>query len=157
MENATVTGIPFSKAEARITLNGVPDRPGSSALIFSSLGDAGINVDMIIQSQTQENGATDMTFTVTDTDMERAVALMEEKHSEIGYQCLIADDKVAKVSIVGVGMRTNSGVAQTMFNALAAKGINIQVITTSEIKVSVLIGEDYFGTCGACPALRLWP
>ena len=98
---------------------------------------------MIIQSQTQENGTTDMTFTVTDTDMERAVTLMEEKRSDIGYHSLIADDKVAKVSIVGVGMRTNSGVAQTMFNALSAKGINIQVITTSEIKVSVLIGEDY--------------
>ena len=143
MENATVTGIPFSKAEARITLNGVPDRPGSSADIFTSLGDAGINVDMIIQSQTQENGATDMTFTVTDTDMERAVALMEERRSEIGYASLVANDKVAKVSIVGVGMRTNSGVAQTMFTALADKGINIQVITTSEIKVSVLIAEDY--------------
>ena len=143
MENATVTGIPFSKAEARITLNGVPDRPGSSADIFTSLGNAGINVDMIIQSQTQENGATDMTFTVTDTDMERAVALMEEKRAEIGYASLVANDKVAKVSIVGVGMRTNSGVAQTMFTALAEKGINIQVITTSEIKVSVLIAEEY--------------
>ena len=143
MEDATVTGIPFSKAEARITLSGVPDRPGSSADIFTSLGDAGINVDMIVQSQTQENGATDMTFTVTDTDMERAVALMEAKRAAIGYTSLVADDKVAKVSIVGVGMRTNSGVAQTMFTALADKGINIQVITTSEIKVSVLIGEEY--------------
>ena len=143
MENTTVTGIPFSKAEARITLNGVPDRPGSSAEIFTSLGNAGINVDMIIQSQTHENGATDMTFTVTDTDMERAVALMEEKHGEIGYVSLVANNKVAKVSIVGVGMRTNSGVAQNMFTALAEKGINIQVITTSEIKVSVLIAEEY--------------
>ena len=84
-----------------------------------------------------------MTFTVTDTDMERAVALMEERRNEIGYASLVANDKVAKVSIVGVGMRTNSGVAQTMFTALADKGINIQVITTSEIKVSVLIAEDY--------------
>ncbi len=143
MENANVTGIPFSKNEARITLNGVPDRPGTSSLIFGALGEAGINVDMIVQSRPNENQATEMTFTVTDTDMDRAVKLMEERQGEIGYQDLIADDKVAKVSIVGVGMRTNSGVAQTMFTALADKGINIQVITTSEIKVSVLIGEDY--------------
>lgn len=143
MENAVVTGIPFSKNEARITLHGVPDRPGTSALIFGALGDAGINVDMIIQSTTNENQTTEMTFTVTDTDMDRAVSLMEERQNDIGYQQLIADSKVAKVSIVGVGMRTNSGVAQTMFRALSDKGINIQVITTSEIKVSVLIAEDY--------------
>lgn len=143
MENANVTGIPFSKNEARITLNGLPDRPGTSSLIFGALGEAGINVDMIVQSRPNENQATEMTFTVTDTDMDRAVKLMEERQSEIGYKDLIADDKVAKVSIVGVGMRTNSGAAQTMFTALADKGINIQVITTSEIKVSVLIAEDY--------------
>ena len=143
MENADVTGIPFSKNEARITLNGVPDRPGTSALIFTALGDAGINVDMIVQSRPNENQTTEMTFTVTDTDMDRAVTLMEERQSDIGYQDLIADNKVAKVSIVGVGMRTNSGVAQTMFKALSEKGINIQVITTSEIKVSVLISEEY--------------
>lgn len=143
METADVTGIPFSKAEARITLNGVPDRPGTSALIFSALGDAGINVDMIVQSQTNENQATDMTFTVTDTDMDRAVSLMERRRVEIGYQELVADDKVAKVSIVGVGMRTNSGVAQKMFRTLSEKGINIKVITTSEIKVSVLVAEEY--------------
>jgi len=143
METADVTGIPFSKAEARITLNGVPDRPGTSALIFSALGDAGINVDMIVQSQTNENQATDMTFTVTDTDMDRAVSLMESRRVEIGYQELVADDKVAKVSIVGVGMRTNSGVAQKMFRTLSEKGINIKVITTSEIKVSVLVAEEY--------------
>lgn len=143
METADVTGIPFSKAEARIALNGVPDRPGTSALIFSALGDAGINVDMIVQSQTNENQATDMTFTVTDTDMDRAVSLMESRRVEIGYQELVADDKVAKVSIVGVGMRTNSGVAQKMFRTLSEKGINIKVITTSEIKVSVLVAEEY--------------
>lgn len=143
METADVTGIPFSKNEARITLNGVPDRPGTSALIFTALGEAGINVDMIVQSRPNENQTTEMTFTVTDTDMDRAVTLMETRQSEIGYQDLIADDKVAKVSIVGVGMRTNSGVAQTMFKALSEKGINIQVITTSEIKVSVLISEEY--------------
>ena len=143
METALVKGIPFSRAEARITLHGVPDRPGTSALIFGALGDAGINVDMIIQSRPSEDQATEMTFTVTDTDMDRAVALMTERQGDIGYADLIADKKVAKVSIVGVGMRTNSGVAQTMFRALADKGINIQVITTSEIKVSVLIAEDY--------------
>ena len=143
METADVRGIPFSKNEARITLHGVPDRPGTSALIFGELGDAGINVDMIVQSRPNENQATEMTFTVTDTDMDRAVTLMEQHQREIGYQELIADNKVAKVSIVGVGMRTNSGVAQRMFQTLAEKGINIQVITTSEIKVSVLIAEEY--------------
>ena len=143
MENATVTGIPFSKNEARITLNAVLDRPGAAALIFGVLGEAGINVDMIVQSRPNESRTTEMTFTVMDSDMARAVKLMEERQTEIGYRDLVADDKVAKVSILGVGMRTHSGVAQTMFTALADKGINIQVITTSEIKVSVLIAQEY--------------
>ena len=143
MENATVTGIPFSKNEARITLNAVLDRPGAAALIFGVLGEAGINVDMIVQSRPNESRTTEMTFTVMDSDMARAVKLMEEWQTEIGYRDLVADDKVAKVSILGVGMRTHSGVAQTMFTALADKGINIQVITTSEIKVSVLIAQEY--------------
>ena len=143
METADVKGIPFSRAEARITLHGVPDRPGTSASIFGALGAAGINVDMIIQSRPSDNQAAEMTFTVADTDMDRAVALMADGKDDIGYSDLISDSKVAKVSIVGVGMRTNSGVAQTMFRTLAEKGINIQVITTSEIKVSVLIAEEY--------------
>ena len=143
METSNVTGIPFSKNEARITLNGVADRPGTSAAIFGALSEAGINIDMIVQSRPNENQTTEMTFTVTDTDMPRAVALMEERQQEIGYVDLIASDQVAKVSIVGVGMRTNSGVAQTMFRALSEKNINIQVITTSEIRVSVLIAQDY--------------
>ena len=145
MEKDVVSGIAFSRDEARVTLIGIPDRPGVAATIFGALGDAAINVDMIVQSRTVIDGdeKTDMTFTCGQADLPRALALMEEKHAEIEYKELESDQDVAKVSIVGVGMRTNSGVAKTMFGALAEKNINIKVITTSEIKTSVLVGADY--------------
>ena len=113
---------------------------------------------MIVQSRTVIDGdeKTDMTFTCVQADLPRALALMKEKHGDIEYKELEADEDVAKVSIVGVGMRTNSGVAKTMFGALAEKNINIKVITTSEIKTSVLVGADYLVTCGAHASRCLW-
>ena len=124
MEKDVVSGIAFSRDEARVTLIGIPDRPGVAATIFGALGDAAINVDMIVQSRTVIDGdeKTDMTFTCgTGRSAARARASMKEKHGDIEYKELEADEDVAKVSIVGVGMRTNSGVAKTMFGALAEK------------------------------------
>ena len=143
MENNIVSGVAFSRDEARITLIGVPDKPGIASDIFNTLGEANINVDMIVQSRTDANQSTDMTFTVTRSDFARSLDVLERTHSKLGYTELSADDKVCKVSIVGIGMRSHVGVAQTMFKVLAEKGINLQVISTSEIKISVLIAEEY--------------
>ncbi|MCG8360759.1 MAG: aspartate kinase [Kiloniellales bacterium] len=143
MEKAIVSGITYSRDEAKITLFGVPDRPGVAARIFGPLADAAINVDMIVQNVSEESNLTGMTFTVTKADLERAVKVLESAHADLGYERLAADSNVVKVSVIGVGMRSHAGVAQQMFTALADKGINIQVISTSEIKVSVLIAEEY--------------
>ncbi|MGZ3286451.1 MAG: aspartate kinase [Croceibacterium sp.] len=142
MERQLVTGIAHDKNEARIVLTRVPDRPGAVANIFSPLAAASINVDMIIQNVGREKGETDVTFTVPQADLARAQALLEDKREEIGFNRIITDSKVAKISVVGVGMKSHAGVAATMFKALADRGINIQAISTSEIKVSVLIDED---------------
>jgi len=143
VEKEVVSGIAYSKDEAKITLVRVADRPGVAAAIFGPLSDANVNVDMIVQNVSEDGKATDMTFTVTKSDFERAKSLLEGLRGELGFERLIADSNVVKVSVIGVGMRSHAGVAQRMFTALAEKGINIQVISTSEIKVSVLIGEDY--------------
>ncbi len=143
VEQAVVSGIAYSRDEAKITLLKVPDRPGVAAKIFGSLAEAAINVDMIVQNVSPEGDRTDLTFTVGKADLERAVGVIKEKCTDLGYFDLLADANVVKVSVIGVGMRSHAGVAQQMFNALAEKGINIQVISTSEIKVSVLIAEDY--------------
>jgi aspartate kinase len=142
MERQLVTGIAHDKNEARVVLTRVPDRPGAVAHIFSPLAAASINVDMIIQNVGREKGETDVTFTVPQADLARAQALLEDKRDEIGFNRVITDSKVAKISVVGVGMKSHAGVAATMFKALADRGINIQAISTSEIKVSVLIDED---------------
>ena len=142
MERQLITGIAADKNEAKITLTRVADKPGAVAGIFSPLAAANINVDMIIQNVAKDKGETDVTFTVPGADLPRAQALLEERQGEIGFFRLIADSKVAKISVVGVGMRSHAGVASTMFTALAERGINIQAISTSEIKVSVLIDED---------------
>jgi aspartate kinase len=142
MERQLVTGIAHDKNEARIVLTRVPDRPGAVAHIFEPLGQASINVDMIIQNVGREKGETDVTFTVPQADLVRAQALLEDRNGEIGFNRIITDSKVAKISVVGVGMKSHAGVAATMFKALADRGINIQAISTSEIKVSVLIDED---------------
>jgi aspartate kinase len=143
MEKRLVSGIAYSRDEAKITLVRVPDRPGVAAAIFSPLADSGINVDMIVQNVSDDGRTTDMTFTTGKADFDRALNVLDENRGAIGYERLSTDLNVVKVSVVGVGMRTHAGVAQTMFRTLAEKGINILVISTSEIKVSVLIAAEY--------------
>ena len=143
VEQELISGIAYSRDEAKITLVGVADHPGIAAKLFGPLADASINVDMIVQNVSDDGKATDMTFTVTKADMDRAVETVREHTEEIGYKDLVAAADVVKISVIGVGMRSHAGIAQRMFQALADKGINIQVISTSEIKVSVLIAEEY--------------
>lgn len=142
MESQLITGIAADKNEAKVTLTRVADKPGAVAAIFGPLAAASINVDMIIQNVAKDKGETDVTFTVPGADLARTLALIEGQQPAIGYTRLISDDKVAKISVVGVGMRSHAGVASTMFQTLADRGINIQAISTSEIKVSVLIDAD---------------
>ena len=141
VEKELVSGIAYSRDEAKITLVSVSDQPGVAAGIFGPLADANINVDMIVQNVSRD-GTTDLTFTVGKADLDRALNVIKEK-LHVPYKTIMADKNVVKVSVIGVGMRSHAGVAQTMFKTLADKGINIQVISTSEIKVSVLIAEDY--------------
>ncbi|PIE11262.1 MAG: aspartate kinase [Rhodobacterales bacterium] len=144
MENNVVAGVAYSRDEAKMTLISVADRPGVSAAIFSPLSEAGVNVDMIVQN-IADDGRTDMTFSCPTNQVARAQAAMEEAKAkgDINYHDLVADKGVAKVSVVGIGMRSHTGVAAKMFEALSAEGINIKVITTSEIKISVLIDRKY--------------
>jgi aspartate kinase len=142
MEHQLITGIAADKNEAKVILTRVPDRPGAVSHIFGPLAAANINVDMIIQNVGREKGETDVTFTVPAADLARTQALLENERKTIGFNRIITDSKVAKISVVGVGMRSHAGVAAAMFKALADRGINIQAISTSEIKVSVLIDED---------------
>jgi aspartate kinase len=143
VEKQVVSGIAYSRDEAKITLIKVADRPGVAAAIFGPLADAAINVDMIVQNISDDGRATDLTFTVTKSDLERAVKVLEERRAALGYSSLKPDPNVVKISVIGVGMRSHVGVAKQMFQTLAEKGINIQVISTSEIKVSVLVAEEY--------------
>jgi len=143
VESQIVSGIAYSRDEARITVLGVNDRPGVAAAIFGPLSETGINVDMIVQSVSRDGVYANLTFTVSRADLPRALAVLERAKPEIGYDALGADADVCKVSIVGVGMRSHAGIAHKMFQTLAAKGINIHAIATSEIKVSVIIGEEY--------------
>jgi aspartate kinase len=143
MERQFITGIAHDKNEAKITLTEVPDRPGAVASIFAPLADGNINVDMIVQNIAHDTGSTDVTFTVPAAELARSLDLLEKAKDAIGYARLVHDTNVAKITIVGVGMRSHAGVAAKMFKTLGDRGINIQAITTSEIKVSVLIEEDY--------------
>jgi aspartate kinase len=143
LEKKPVTGIAYSRDEAKITLHRIPDKPGIAAAIFGPLADAGVNVDMIVQNVSEDGKKTDLTFTVSRSELRRALDAIEKAAAAIGYRDVTHDAGVAKISIVGIGMRTHSGVAQLMFRTLAEKGINIEVISTSEIKVSVLIAEEY--------------
>ena len=142
VEKAMVAGIAYSRDEAKITLRRVPDRPGMAAAIFGPLSAANVNVDMIVQNVSAD-GTTDMTFTVSRADLARAQAILADAKGATGADTVLTDPDVAKISVVGVGMRSHAGVANTMFSTLAAKGINNQVISTSEIKVSVLIAAEY--------------
>jgi aspartate kinase len=143
VEKQLVSGIAYNRDEAKVTLVGVSDRPGVAASIFGPLADVGINVDMIVQNVSEDGKTTDLTFTVTKADLDRTVKLLEEAKTTLNFKQLIPDSNVVKVSVIGMGMRSHAGVAQKMFQTLAEKGINIQVISTSEIKVSVLIAEEY--------------
>ncbi len=143
VEQQIVSGISQSKDEAKITLLKVADRPGVAAAIFGPLAEAAINVDMIVQNISEDGKTTDLTFTVGTADLETAVSVIEKNQDDIGIGKIIADSDVVKISVVGVGMRSHAGVAQKMFLTLAEFGINIKVISTSEIKVSVLVAEEY--------------
>lgn len=142
VERQLITGIAHDKNEAKITLTAVPDKPGSVSAIFEPLAAANINVDMIIQNIAHGSGSTDVTFTVPSADLARSIETLNQGRAAIGFKELVHDTRVAKISVVGVGMRSHAGVASTMFSTLGARGINIQAISTSEIKVSVLIHED---------------
>lgn len=144
MESNVVNGVAYSRDEAKLTVQSVADRPGIAATIFTTLSDAGVNVDMIVQD-VSEDGRTDMTFSCPTDQVARAekALLAIKEQGELNYAELLADKDVAKVSVVGIGMRSQSGVAAKMFKVLSGEGINIKVITTSEIKISVLIDRKY--------------
>jgi aspartate kinase len=143
VEKQVVSGIAYSRDESKITVQKVADRPGVAAAIFGPLADESINVDMIVQNVSEDGRTTDLTFTVARSDLDRAVAVLEKRRGLLGFAALKPDSNVAKISVIGVGMRSHAGVAKQMFQTLADKGINIQVISTSEIKVSVLIAAEY--------------
>lgn len=143
VEQQRVTGLAYSKDEARITLVNVENKPGVSARLFGPLADQGINVDMIVQNVTEDGKSTDLTFTVTKGDLARAMELLQSNKDIPQFEKIHSDSAVAKISVVGVGMRSHAGVAAEMFRVLAEKNINIIVISTSEIKISVLIDESY--------------
>jgi aspartate kinase len=141
MERLVVSAVAYSKDEARITVTNVPDRPGIASRIFTPVAEAGIVVDMIIQN-TRQSGLTDLTFTVPKADYKKAMSIQKEVAESIGAEEVLGDDKISKVSVIGVGMRSHSGVAAQMFTALAEENINIMMISTSEIKISCIIEED---------------
>ena len=143
VEKRIVSGVAYSRDEAKITLYGLPDHPGVSSQIFSRLADANVNVDMIVQSHARTADTANMEFTVGKRDAERAMQIVNAAQQEVGFEAAAVDENVAKVSVIGVGMRSHAGVAKTMFSALAEKGVNIKVISTSEIKISVLIPAEY--------------
>jgi len=143
VEQAVVSGITYASDEAKVTLLRVSDRPGVAAAIFGPLADANVNVDMIVQSASPDGATTDMTFTVARGDLLRVESILGERRQSIGFTEIIANGSVVKISVIGVGMRSHAGVAQRMFAALSEKGINIHTISTSEIKISVLISAEY--------------
>lgn len=142
METPTIAGIAFNRDEAKLTILGVPDMPGVAHKILGPIGDANIEVDVIIQNMSEDN-TTDFTFTVSRNELPRAQEILEQTARDLSAREVRADSKIAKVSVVGVGMRSHAGVASQMFAALADVGINIQMITTSEIKISVIVDEKY--------------
>jgi aspartate kinase len=149
MEQPIVSGIAYSRDEAKVTISGVPDVPGVASGILGPVGRAPIEVDMIVQN-TGADGLTDFTFTVKRDDYERTLELLEPVRQELGARALSGDNRIVKVSAVGVGMRSHAGVAMRMFDALAAENINIQMISTSEIKISVVVDERYLELAVRC-------
>jgi aspartate kinase len=142
MEKAVVSGIAFNRDEAKLTIRGIPDQPGVAYKVLGAISAANVEIDVIVQNVAKDNSAT-ITFTVHRNDLAQAEALLRKIAEDLGAQEVDADDRIAKVSIVGVGMRSHAGVASQMFEALAQEGINIQLITTSEIKITVVIEERY--------------
>ena len=142
MEQPIISGIAFNRDEAKLIVRGVPDQPGIASRILSPIGNANIEVDMIVQNVAAD-GTTDFTFTVNRSEMKKALGLLQQIGQEIGAREVTGDDTIVKVSIVGVGMRSHAGVASQMFTTLASEGINIQMISTSEIKISVVVDEKY--------------
>ncbi len=142
MEQPVISGIAFQRDEAKLTIRGVPDRPGIASRILSAVSDLNIEIDMIVQNIAND-GTTDFTFTVHRNDYRQAMSALEQVGKELNARETVGDDEIVKVSLVGVGMRSHAGIATRMFEALATKGINIQMISTSEIKISVIIDEDY--------------
>jgi aspartate kinase len=142
MEQAVISGIAFARDEAKVTVTGVPDRPGIAYAILGPVGDANIDVDMIIQNASVD-GLTDFSFTVPRGDYSRALQILENVKSHIGARAILGDNRICKVSLVGVGMRTHAGIASRMFRTLSEEGINIQMISTSEIKISAVVDEKY--------------
>jgi aspartate kinase len=143
VEQEVVTGIAYTKDEAQISMRRLADRPGVAATIFGPLAEAHINVDMIVQNISEDGSSTDMTFTVPSSDMDKALAVLDKAREAIGFDVLQSESGLVKVSVIGIGMRSHAGVAATAFQALAGKGINIKAITTSEIKISILIDGPY--------------
>lgn len=143
MEQQKISGIAYSRDEAKITLVGLPDRPGIAAYIFGVLADNHINVDMIVQSASADKTQTDITFSLGSLDLEKAIGVLKAEEKKLEYNDIVGDVDVAKISIIGTAMRTQPGIAKTMFSVLAEKGINLHVIATSEIKISVLVDTDY--------------
>lgn len=143
VEKEIISGITCSRDEAKITLVGVRDKPGVSAAVFNAMAEANICIDMIVQSDSPDGTHTDMTFTLPESDLPKALAVLEKDKDSVGYRDIISDSDCAKISLIGVGMRTHTGIARKMFEALSEKGINVQTISTSEIKISVLIGAEY--------------
>jgi aspartate kinase len=143
MEQETISGIAYSSDEAKITIVGLPDRPGIAAAVFGQLADHHVNVDMIVQSASSTTKTTDISFSVGRPDMKKAVDIIAKNQNSLEFETVVADPNVSKISVVGTAMRSQLGVAKTMFETLAAKGVNIQVISTSEIKISVLIEAEY--------------
>lgn len=143
MEKQKISGIAYSRDEAKVTLVSLPDRPGIAATVFGNLAEHNINVDMIVQSASADKQNTDITFSLGALDLDKAVDCLEAINDKLGHQALVADPDVAKISVIGTAMRSQPGIARTMFSVLAEKGINLHVISTSEIKISVLIDADY--------------
>ena len=143
LEKNTVSGIAYTKDEAKITLSRVLDKPGVSSKIFGPLAKGNINVDMILQNISQDGKFANLSFTLPRADLEKALKIIKKEKSKIGYKKIISSNNISKISVVGVGMRSHAGVAQTLFDTLGKNKINIQVITTSEIKISILIDEEH--------------
>lgn len=143
MEQPVVSGIAFNRDEAKVSVIGVPDSPGVAAQILSAVGDANIEIDVIVQNTSHDHKSNDLTFTVNRTELDKTIAVVEEIAGSLNAKAVESDDKIAKVSVVGVGMRSHAGVASLMFKTLANENINIQMISTSEIKISVIIDERY--------------